>query len=167
MDCDLLRARLRDERARLRRELARLRREVGATGPDETLPPYDGLGQHGSDQASDLLEREIDRSLELDLRAQLTDVELALDRIDLDGFGQCSECDRPIDEERLQAIPWARRCVQHEAAAERADRRVLDPPLPPRALEDSTASDDEDDVPEGSEPAEEAALHVEGERSTG
>lgn len=167
MNRDRLRTNLREERSRLRRELLRLRHEIGAVGPDETLPPYEGLGQHGSDQASDLLEREVDRSLELDLRTQLAEIDAALERIDLDRFGRCAVCDRLIDDERLLAIPWARRCVKHEAAAERADDRVLDPPVPPRSLDDSTASDDEDDTTEGTEPAEEAALHIEHEPRTG
>jgi DnaK suppressor protein len=161
MDRDQLRTKLRDQRARLRRELIALRHEVGASGPDETLPTYEGLGQHGSDQASDLLEREIDRSLELDLRTQLADVDDAFERLDSEEFGSCAVCGRPIDDERLLAIPWARRCVQHEAAAERADRRVLDPAVASDMLEEATASDDEDDTTEGTGPVEEAAMHVE------
>lgn len=164
MDRDLFRTRLLGERARLRRELVRLRHDVGASGPDETLPTYESLGQHGSDQASDLLEREVDRSLELDLRAQLAGVEDALERLDQATFGRCTVCDEPIGHERLSVVPWARRCVRHEAAAERADQRVLDPSVPVATLEDATASDDEDDTIEGTEPAEEAALHVEQER---
>jgi|688.fasta_scaffold392159_2 RNA polymerase-binding transcription factor DksA len=164
MKHDTYRSRLRDERARLRRELIALRHEVGVTGPDETLPSYEAFGQHGTDQASDLLGREVDRSLELDLRTQLAEVDDAIGRLEREEFGHCAVCGRQIDHERLTALPWARRCVEHEAAAERADQRVLDPAVPYTALEDATESDDEDDTVVGTEPAEEAALHVERER---
>jgi RNA polymerase-binding transcription factor DksA len=164
MEHDAYRSRLRDERARLRRELIGLRREVGVTGTNETLPSYEAFGQHGTDQASDLLGREVDRSLELDLRTQLAEVDDAIGRLDRGEFGRCAECDTQIDHERLMVLPWARRCVEHEAAAERADRRVLDPAVPHALLEDATASDDEDDTVVGTEPAEETALHIEQEQ---
>ena len=46
----------------------------------------------------------------LDYR-QLRLVEEALDRLDTGDYGICVECDEPIAEKRLRALPWARYCV--------------------------------------------------------
>lgn len=164
MDLDHFRARLLDERHHLRRQLGLVRDEVGASAPDATLPPYESFGQHGSDQASDLLEREFDRAVELDLHSQLSEVDAALERVRSGTYGTCATCAEPIAHERLEALPWTRWCVGHQAAAERADGRVLDPPVPAVLLEQSTESDAEDDAPNRPESAEEAALHIERER---
>jgi DnaK suppressor protein len=42
---------------------------------------------------------------------QLRLVEEALDRLDTGDYGVCLECDEPIAEKRLRALPWARYCV--------------------------------------------------------
>jgi DnaK suppressor protein len=42
---------------------------------------------------------------------QLRLVEEALDRLDTGDYGICLECDEPIAEKRLNALPWARYCV--------------------------------------------------------
>jgi DnaK suppressor protein len=42
---------------------------------------------------------------------QLRLVEEALDRLDAGDYGFCLECDEPIAEKRLNALPWARYCV--------------------------------------------------------
>lgn len=47
----------------------------------------------------------------------------AIARIKSGGYGICTECDEPIAPKRLQAVPWAVRCVTCEEAWT-ADRRV-------------------------------------------
>ncbi len=42
---------------------------------------------------------------------QLRLVDEALDRLDAGDYGTCLECDQPIAEKRLRALPWARYCV--------------------------------------------------------
>jgi len=42
---------------------------------------------------------------------QLTEVEEALLRIDDDEYGNCLNCEKPINPKRLAAIPWARYCL--------------------------------------------------------
>jgi RNA polymerase-binding transcription factor DksA len=38
-------------------------------------------------------------------------VEQALERMDAGAYGSCERCGRPIDEERLEALPAARLCL--------------------------------------------------------
>ena len=49
----------------------------------------------------------------------LTEVDAALERIDKGTFGHCKECGRHISHKRLQAIPFARRCIECTATATR------------------------------------------------
>jgi DnaK suppressor protein len=51
---------------------------------------------------------------------QLREVEFALQRIDEGDYGVCLDCEEEIGPKRLQAIPWAERCVRCQ---EKADRR--------------------------------------------
>lgn len=43
-------------------------------------------------------------------RAQLAAVTAALERLDAGTYGLCAVCGRPIDRERLRAVPEAARC---------------------------------------------------------
>lgn len=45
-------------------------------------------------------------------RQELAEVEAALARIKSGAFGICEICENPIREARLQALPWARLCIQ-------------------------------------------------------
>jgi DnaK suppressor protein len=53
------------------------------------------------------------------VEAELADVEHALRRITEGTYGVCEACGRPIDVDRLEAMPAARLCVEDQAAAER------------------------------------------------
>ena len=41
----------------------------------------------------------------------LADVERALAKLDEGTYGRCDVCGKPIGDERLEALPWAVRCV--------------------------------------------------------
>ena len=51
---------------------------------------------------------------------QLREVRSALLRLTDGTFGICQECDREIPARRLEAVPWARRCVTCQEATDRA-----------------------------------------------
>jgi len=44
-------------------------------------------------------------------RLFLLAVKEALDRIEDGSFGECSNCDEPINLKRIQAVPWAKLCL--------------------------------------------------------
>jgi DnaK suppressor protein len=46
------------------------------------------------------------------LQTTLADVDRALAKLDEGTYGRCDVCGGPIGEERLEALPWAVRCVQ-------------------------------------------------------
>lgn len=49
------------------------------------------------------------------LQSTLADVERALAKLTEGTYGVCDVCGRPIVEERLEALPWAVRCVADAA----------------------------------------------------
>jgi len=51
----------------------------------------------------------------------LRQIEDALERIKLGIYGRCSECGKPIQEERLSAVPWALLCVSCQRRKETGD----------------------------------------------
>lgn len=52
--------------------------------------------------------------------AQLAQVRAALQRIDEGAFGKCVVDGGPIEEKRLEAVPWAAYCVKHQKEIEGA-----------------------------------------------
>ena len=123
MDTDLARQRLADERARLD--------GVKSTFDDEGLTDQSGsdsLGelssydQHQADVGTETFEREKDLSILEQVEAELADVEHALRRLDDGTYGTCEVCGKVIPDERLEAMPATRLCLEHQAEAEREVR---------------------------------------------
>ena len=50
---------------------------------------------------------------------QLELVDEALSRLDAGTFGACVRCGRPIAVDRLEALPWAPRCIDCQRIADR------------------------------------------------
>src|ERR1051326_2036171 len=74
--------------------------------------------QDPEDAAVDVLEMINEQSISANERALLIEVRAALKRIEDGTYGKCVVCGRPIPEKRLEAIPWAPRDAEHEAALE-------------------------------------------------
>jgi DnaK suppressor protein len=43
--------------------------------------------------------------------AELREIHAALERIERGIFGHCEDCQAAIEEERLELVPWERRCA--------------------------------------------------------
>jgi DnaK suppressor protein len=56
----------------------------------------------------------------------LRKVDRALLRIREKSYGTCEECEKPINGERLEALPWATMCVKCQELEERGLRRRRD-----------------------------------------
>ena len=123
MDTDQARQRLADERARLDGVKSTFDDE-GLTQQSESdsvgeLSSYD---QHQADMGTETFEREKDLSILEQVEAELADVEHALRRLDDGTYGTCEVCGKAIPDERLEAMPAARLCLEHQAEAEREVR---------------------------------------------
>ena len=75
--------------------------------------------QHLADHASDMLDREVDESLEENAEVIVREIDAALERIDAGTYGVCVTCGLPIPEERLAAVPYAVLCVPCRLEEER------------------------------------------------
>ncbi len=118
--------RLQEERARL----LELRSQAEIAGSEdasqqESLSDLSSTDQHPADQGTETFEREQSLSLLEQLDAQLADIDRAMRRIESGDYGKCEACGRPIGDERLDARPAARYCVEDQARLE----RELHPPV--------------------------------------
>jgi RNA polymerase-binding transcription factor len=125
MDADEARRRLEAERARLNVvkddfDVEHLTDE----SEDENLSELSSVDQHQADVGTETFEREKDLSILEQVDAELADVEHALKRLDDGTYGTCEFDGKPIPEERLEAMPAARFCLEHQAQAERSAARA-------------------------------------------
>jgi DnaK suppressor protein len=115
---DHLRQMLLEERKRLQEALDYLKQENPGSLEDETseLSMND---DHLAETATATLDREIDYTIEESVLARLAAVDGALERIERDEYGRCQSCGREIALERLEAVPWARLCIDCKRREER------------------------------------------------
>jgi DnaK suppressor protein len=124
MDDDLARRRLAEERDRLAGVRATFDDEhLSDLSETESLGEISSYDQHQADMGTETFEREKDLSILEQIEAELADVEHAIRRLDAGDYGTCEVCGKPIPDERLEVMPAARLCLEHQAAAER-DVRV-------------------------------------------
>ena len=77
------------------------------------------VDNHLADTATVTLDREIDYTLEENSENLLKEIDRALAKIEAGTFGVCENCGKAIDEERLQAIPYATHCIDCKRLLER------------------------------------------------
>ena len=73
-----------------------------------------------ADRAGEVCEQDLAVSVLGSVTATLSQIETALEHIDDGSYGRCIECGERIPAVRLEAIPYATRCVQCAARQERA-----------------------------------------------
>ncbi|HBH02214.1 MAG TPA: hypothetical protein DDZ42_09895 [Candidatus Rokubacteria bacterium] len=98
-----------------------LTEEVGRTaiyGKDQEDDSIKDLG----DQANTAYNREFFFELGNGDRRLLRDVVSALQKMDDGGFGSCERCGEPIAEKRLEALPFARYCIDCQRLVEQEER---------------------------------------------
>jgi RNA polymerase-binding transcription factor DksA len=121
MDNTAARTRLDEERRRLEETRVAAQDLVSGSTEGETqeLASYD---QHLADEGTETFERERDLSVLQRVEAQLGEIDAALARIEAGTYGVCELCGKPIGDERLEAMPAARYCLEDQARAEREGR---------------------------------------------
>ena len=117
MDAKAARKRLEEERERLSTTLANL--EADAEAQKDSLQELSVVDEHQGDIGTETFEREKDLSIIESVQAGLEDIESALHRVEKGSYGSCEICHQPIPDERLDIVPAARFCVEHQAEIER------------------------------------------------
>lgn len=75
---------------------------------------------HPADLGTATFSRESDLSLARNARDLLDRINDALKRIDEGTYGYCRVCGRPIERERLEAVPYTDLCKEDKEAEERS-----------------------------------------------
>ena len=99
-----LRDRLVADRDHLTQQVASLEPGSGAS------PAFD---DNFADSGQVAAEQGENKVLAAQLRAELDEVERALEKIDAGTYGVCEVCGETIAEPRLEAMPATRFCIQH------------------------------------------------------
>jgi RNA polymerase-binding protein DksA len=117
VDVNAARERLQSERERVAAEMQALRDDLSHSIED--LIDEDGNDSHLADSATETLDREMEQSLEDNAEHLLASIDAALARIDAGTYGRCERCGEAIAEERLEALPYATRCIECKRLEER------------------------------------------------
>ncbi|MBS3957594.1 MAG: TraR/DksA C4-type zinc finger protein [Clostridiales bacterium] len=110
-------------REHLESQLARLQTQVETIEREghEALSEASGENNyrdHMADQGSATFDRELDLSLEENVRDSLAVVRHALARMDQGSYGMCEQCGVEIPGARLEAMPTATLCIICKSAEE-------------------------------------------------
>ncbi|GCE21759.1 TraR/DksA family transcriptional regulator [Dictyobacter kobayashii] len=113
--------------AKMKKRLEEQRHELEENLKDSTAgPPAETNGdpatidyQDKEDDATDTQEMQQEQGIRFTLQSQLDDVNAALKRIEDGTYGRCVDCGKEIPEKRLEAIPWAERCIEDEEKHDR------------------------------------------------
>jgi RNA polymerase-binding transcription factor DksA len=112
------RKRLAGERTRLQGIRDDLQREQDDSAAD-TGGELSSFDQHPGDSGTETFEMEKNVSLLEQVEDELREVDAALQRVERGTYGTCQTCGRPIGDERLEAMPATRFCIDDQAKAER------------------------------------------------
>jgi RNA polymerase-binding protein DksA len=120
VDTSYFRELLEQERDRVRSALEYLSEENAGNLEDESGEiNASGIDNHPGDTATATHDREVDYTLEENSEQVLADIELALRKIEDGTYGTCEKCGKQIAPERLEAMPWARLCIDDKRLQER------------------------------------------------
>ncbi len=117
MNAERFRDLLLAERERVEHVLRYLHAENPGSLEEET--EEEAFDNHVGDTATVTFNREMDYTLEDNAEHVLGAIDEALRRIEEGTFGTCARCGRPIAEERLEAMPYATKCIDCKRLEER------------------------------------------------
>ena len=117
VDTERFRTLLLEERTRVEHALRHLHDENPGTIEDEAED--ETFDNHLGDAATVTFDREMDYSLEGNSGHVLAAIDEALTRIEEGTFGTCARCGKPIAEARLEAMPYATKCIDCKRLEER------------------------------------------------
>ena len=75
--------------------------------------------QDPADMAANAYTKELLMSMSTNDRQLLESIDSALERIEEGQYGKCVHCGQPIQEKRLETVPWARHCLRFQYLNER------------------------------------------------
>ncbi len=113
-----MRTALEDRKTEIEGEVDFMGAEIRSLGVEQG-EEKGGVGNHLADDGASVTEAETLSTISSDLGDILVQVNGALERMDEGTFGICQRCERPIGEERLEAFPYVRFCIECQSLIER------------------------------------------------
>ncbi len=99
-------------RDRLRGDVSHLTREALRETGGEASGSLSNTPIHMADLGTDNFEQEFTLGLIQNEEQALDEIDAALVRVEQKTFGRCEDCQKEIPRPRLQALPYARYCVE-------------------------------------------------------
>ena len=108
---------LEKKKAQLEEMGSLMKTRVGETIKESTgdLSSY---SYHMADQGTDAMEREMAFMFASKSGRLIYHIDEALRRIDEGEYGNCVSCEKPISKVRLEAVPYARLCIECKSSEE-------------------------------------------------
>lgn len=107
-----------DLQARLRGDLDQMTDEALRRGQPDSSGNLSNVPLHMADVGTENYDQEFTLSLIENEQDTLGQIHDALARIDDGTYGKCEECSEPIAKPRLQALPYAKYCIECARAME-------------------------------------------------
>ena len=89
-------------------------------------------GRHSGKLPADFEEQAVEREndevlagLDTGIRNEIASIDKALARLDSGEYGKCEACDKTIGAPRLEALPYATRCVACEGTENTEDKEAI------------------------------------------
>ena len=99
---------------------------------------------HMADQGTDNFEQEFSLGLMDSERKILDEVHKALSRLEQGTYGLCTVLEKPIKKARLEALPWAKYCIEYASMVEKGEVFEGEKPLDyPEEPDDSDLEEEE------------------------
>ena len=117
VDIEAVKRRLVAERTGILEERRRLLEDTSRS--PEVAADDEGGDTHKADGSSETLDREVSLSLEDNADHLLAAIDSALARVAAGAYGNCERCGEVIGRERLEALPWATKCIACKRLEER------------------------------------------------
>jgi RNA polymerase-binding protein DksA len=111
------------ERDRLVKEIDEFQTELSGNGKMKSSGATFYYTQHMGDLGTDQMEREKNFHFASSERRYLYHIEKAIEKLDKGKYGICETCGKPINLDRLEAIPSARLCFECKEKEEKSKVR--------------------------------------------
>ena len=114
---------LQDIRTKIAGDLKHLENDSLNTNQRDSSGDLSGYSFHMADMATDNFDREFTLGLAANEQQGLNMIDDALRKIEEGTYGVCENCDKPIVQKRLMAMPHAPLCIKCQEIEEKKKRR--------------------------------------------
>jgi RNA polymerase-binding protein DksA len=116
-----------EKRRELMGQMALIKDTEMQTTMKEATGDHSAYSFHMADQGTDTMEREKSFFYAQRDGRLLYHIDQALERVESGVYGLCHSCQKPIADERLEAVPHARLCIQCKANEEKNPSEEAEP----------------------------------------